>query len=400
MERRREAFLVPLVAAALVLAAGTFTVRAQDAAAPYTLHAYANRIQVPALVLGDDLKPIPSVKRGQFAISLDHGPAFQPTQMRIEGDDPISLAVLLDARGDQDDILKQFAQALPGLAPNYLHPADHVSIYAIDCALNQSVDQIPAQAGALEAGVARALASPALHGTSLHGTGSHSTGQRGACGESIRLWDAVTKVAETLGTQPGRRVLLVVSKGLDGRSASGFAETVHAAESRSVAIFGLRYLETVDDTPIKFSGNTLTYHNGPTAVSTVTITTGGDPNFFDQMCESTGGLAFNLWNPQLNHRFPAPNSAVPIFAVERALEDMIKACLLQPLCILEFPRPDAYAPGQHYVTVSVPQTHPLVLTTGVAYESANPALYADPSTVRSDPSPAALGPRRPLESRQ
>ena len=357
---------------------------AQDSA-NYTLHAYANRIQVPALVLGEDLKPLPSVKREQFAISLDHGPAFQPAQMRIEGDDPISLAVLLDARGDQDGILKQFAQALPGLAPNYLHPADHVSIYAIDCALNQSADQVPAQTAALQAGVVRALASPGLHGAGLHGAG-----QRGACGESIRLWDAVAKVAETLGAQPGRRVLLVVSKGMDGRSASGFAETVHAAESRSVAIFGLRYLETVDDTPIKFSGNTLTYHNGPAAVSTVTVATGGDPNFFDQMCESTGGLAFNLWNPQLNHR--------QIPAVAPSLENMIK--LLRSRYILEFPRPDAYAPGQHYVTVSVPQTHPLVLTTGVAYQSANPALYADPSTVRSDPSPAALGPRRPLESRQ
>jgi VWFA-related protein len=378
MKRARAmAFRVPqLVTAGLALAAGTLAACAQDTA-PYTLHAYTNLIQVPALVLGEDLKPISSVKREQFAISLDHGPAFEPTQMRMEGDDPISLAVLLDARGDQDDILRLFGQALAGLVPNYLHPADHVSIYAIDCALNQTADQLPADAAALEAGVARALNSPGLHGAQQHG----------ACGNSIRLWDAVAKVAEALGAHPGRRVLLIVSKGMDGRSSSGFAETVHTAESSSVAIFGLRNLETTDTTTIKFSGNTLTYHNGPPPNRTVTVSTGADPAFLDQMCESTGGLAFNLWNAQLLHQ------GTPEVAPH--LENMVT--LLRSRYILEFPRPDAYAPGQHYVAVSVPQTHTLVLTTGVAYLSADPARLADPTTVRSNPSPAELGPRRPLE---
>jgi hypothetical protein len=373
------ALIVPLlVIAGLALAAGTMVVCAQDAA-PYTLHAYANLVQVPALVLGENLKSIPSVKREQFAISLDHGPDFQPTQMRMEGDDPISLAVLLDARGDQDDILSVFGQALAGLVGKYLHPADHVSIYAIDCALNETADQVPADAAALKAGVAAALASAGLHGAQ----------QRGACGSSIRLWDAVAKVAGTLGKHPGRRVLLVVSKGTDGQSTSGFAETVHAAESRSVAIFGLRYMEYVDNTPIKFSGNTLTYHPGQvsTVTSTVTVSSGGDPDFFDQMCEGTGGLVLNLWNPGLINP--------PAAEVTPRLEKMVT--LLRGRYILEFPRPDAFAPGRHSIAVSVPQTHNLVLTTGVPFLSADPALLSDPTTVRSDPSPAELGPRHPLE---
>jgi hypothetical protein len=374
------ASIVPLlIVAGVALAAGGPVLCAQDAA-PYTLHVYADHIQVPALVLDEDLKPAASVTREQFAIRLDHGRAFQPTQMRVEGDDPISLAVLLDASGDQDGILKAFGQAISGLVPQPLHPADRVSIYALDCTLKESADQVPADAAALEAGVAAALASPGLHGAQQHG----------ACGSSIHLWDAIAKVVGTLGERPGRRVLLVVSKGMDGKSTHGFAETVHAAESKSVAIFGLRYLEYPDNTPIKFSGNTLTVHYGPVAVNTLTLPNGGDPNFFDQMCQSTGGLAFNLWNPASLNRV-APD-------VAPSLDNMV--ALLRSRYILEFPRPDAYAPGQHYVAVTVPRTRNLVLTTGVSYISSDPAHLAGPTTVRSDPSPAEFGPRHPLETKQ
>jgi hypothetical protein len=370
------ASLVPLlVTAGLALATGTPSACAQTAD-PYTLHVYPGAVQIPALVVDEDRKSIPSVQLQQFAISLDHGPTFRPTTMRIEGDDPISLAVLLDARGDQDDILKEFGKAVSSLVPKYLHPADLVSIYAIDCAFAETADQVPADAAALKAGVASALAFPGLHGTQQHGT----------CGSSIRLWDAIVNVAETLGNRPGRRILLVVSRGTDAKSENGFAETVHAAESRSVTIFGLRYWEYVDTTPIKFSGNTLTVHNAP--VGTVTGSSGGDPDLFDQMCESTGGLAFNLWNPELLNRL-TPD-------VAPQLAKMVT--LLRGRYILEFPRPNGYAPGRHNVVVSVPRTHHLVLTTGVTYQNLDPALLTDPTTVPSDPSPAEFGPRRPLDA--
>jgi hypothetical protein len=371
------AFLIPLlVAAGLTLAAGTPPVWAQEAA-PYTLHVYTNLIQIPTLVLGEDLHAIPSLKREQFAISLDKGPIFHPTQMRIEGDDPISLAVLLDARGDQEDILKVFGKALSGLAPNYLHPTDHVSIYAIGCTLVQTADQVPADAAALKEGVVSALASRELHGAQ----------RRGACGSSIGLWDAVVRIAGTLSDRPGRRVLLVVSKGTDGKSTSGFAETVNFAESRSVTVFGLRYWEYLHVDPVRFTGNSLTVHTAAAPVGTVTGSSGTDPDLFDQICESTGGLALNLWNPELISRWTP--------AVAPALQNMVT--LLRGRYILEFPRPDQSKPGLHNIIVSVPRTHDLVLTTGVTYSTPNPALLSDPTTVPSNPSPAEFGPRHPLD---
>src|SRR5665213_1825381 len=134
--RRRSAIVL---AAAAVFATVLPAVRAQQQDGPppppnlYTLHVYTNLMQFPTVVLGPDLKPVPPVPREKFAITLDGGPVFHPTKMRIEGDDPISFAVLLDAAGDQSKVLDTFTQAFAQMAPGAFHSKDVVSIYAVDC---------------------------------------------------------------------------------------------------------------------------------------------------------------------------------------------------------------------------------------------------------------------------
>src|ERR1700677_21643 len=56
-----------------------------------TLHVYASTIQIPVLVLGTDRQPTAPVASGRFKVSLDDGPKFRATHVRLEGDDPISL---------------------------------------------------------------------------------------------------------------------------------------------------------------------------------------------------------------------------------------------------------------------------------------------------------------------
>ena len=86
-----------LLAAAVVLCSmlGVGAVVAQEEKVP-TLHAYANLVQVPTLVLDRDLKPIVPIAEGRFFISIDGGPKFRVTHARLEGEDPITLAILLD----------------------------------------------------------------------------------------------------------------------------------------------------------------------------------------------------------------------------------------------------------------------------------------------------------------
>src|ERR1700744_5922254 len=129
MMRRRFALVFVLTTAAVSATLPPWVcAQAQDDPPPpanlYTLHVYTNLMQFPTVVLGPDLKPLPPVPRDKFNITIDGGPIFHPTKMRIEGDDPISLAVLLDAGGDQKGVLRAFAQSFPQVIPGLLHSQD------------------------------------------------------------------------------------------------------------------------------------------------------------------------------------------------------------------------------------------------------------------------------------
>src|SRR6185437_15102769 len=97
--RRARWSSLSLFPMAVLLTLGT-PGRAQAEGTPpaqaYTLHAYANLIQVPTLVLGADRHPLPPFSREQFTLRLDSGPPFHPAQIHREGDDPISLAIVID----------------------------------------------------------------------------------------------------------------------------------------------------------------------------------------------------------------------------------------------------------------------------------------------------------------
>src|SRR5581483_9401770 len=105
---------------------------------------YANRLQVPTLVLDNVGRPVPRLTRDRFQISLDEGPRFTPTLVRPQGQDPITLSILMDASGDQNTMLPRLADALAHLpATAALSPHDHVSVYAMDCALVRSLLDVP-----------------------------------------------------------------------------------------------------------------------------------------------------------------------------------------------------------------------------------------------------------------
>src|SRR5580698_649301 len=75
---------------------------AQNAQAPKagnpampTLHVYVNLEQVPTLVLSSKLTQIKNIDPSALRLSVNSGPLFKPTHVRLEGDDPISLATLV-----------------------------------------------------------------------------------------------------------------------------------------------------------------------------------------------------------------------------------------------------------------------------------------------------------------
>ena len=182
---------------------------------PYTLHVYTNLLQVPTLVLTQRHTAERPIPIDRFKITLDSGHPFHPTAMHIEGDDPISLAVLLDASGKQAELLKTFSNDFAALAPTYLHPADHISIYALDCSLVRTLDDIPADPSAIRAGITAALQDPTLH----------AGGKEPTCNHTIVLRDAMVQIMNSMDDAPGRRVLLAVTDGHDGKSTVNWSAT-------------------------------------------------------------------------------------------------------------------------------------------------------------------------------
>jgi hypothetical protein len=323
----------------------------------YTLHVYVNLLQIPTLVLSRSFSPLPPISLDRFNISLDSGPRFHPTHLRLEGDDPIDLAILLDLSGSAYDLQPTLRRSILAFSNQSLQPHYHVSIYAVDCAFVGTTNSIPATdsdriARALDA----AISFPQLHGA----------GQAGPhCAHSIHLWNALGTVAQSLSTLPGRRVLLVVSNGRDQNSPVHWNDLRRYAASRSIALFGL--YPTPD--PRTHLGN---FH---LMLSTE------DP--FNQLCQLTGGLVL----------FTSPAE------VSNNLKRTID--FVRGRYILEFPRPDSADRRDHNIEVTLARKRDVFIrAAGISYPPVDPAIANDPTTLPSPPSPAVFGGRHPLNPPQ
>jgi VWFA-related protein len=337
-----------------------------------TLHVYANLVQVPTLVLDSSFQPLPPIPSQQFSIRLDSGPAFHPTSMRREGDDPLNLAILMDASGDQERLLGSFGDALAHMSERSLHPQDHVSIFAVDCNLVRSSNDIAASALPLRAGVAAVLSAEDLHS----GKGKPS------CRKSLRLWDAVANVIQDMSRLTGRRALLLVTSGLDRKSAAQFAAVKLYANNNGVAIFGLRdllYYRPDNATLFSRFGGDSTSRNmeDPNFPSVDLSPKDSTTDLYTELCEDTGGLILTIRKE----------------ALEPTLERYVS--MLRDRYILEFPRPNQATPGNHSIDVSVPTHRAYVTAAGVSVPLPDPKVLADPSTVPANPSPATMGTRNP-----
>jgi hypothetical protein len=320
----------------------------------YTLHVYVNLMQIPTLVLSPSLSPLPPISLDKFNISLDSGPRFHPTHIRLEGDDPIDLAILLDLSGDTYNLQTALIRSLPAFLNQSLQPHDHVSIFAIDCLFVGTPNDIPVTDGdriahALDA----AISFPQLHGV----------GEKGPhCGSSIHLWNALGTVAESIGNLPGRRVILVVSNGRDQKSSVHWTKLRRYAAARSITLFGLYPTPLVQPLNIRFGLST------------------EDP--FNILCQLTGGLVL----------FTSPSE------VSNNLKRTID--FVRGRYILEFPRPDSDNGGDHNIDVTLRKMDAFIRPAGISYLSADPSIATDPTTLPSPPSPAVFGTRRPLNPPQ
>jgi len=310
---------------------------AQEEKVP-TLHAYANLVQVPALVLDRDRKPIVPIAEGRFFISIDGGPKFRVTHARLEGEDPITLAILLDVSQPFPSLMRGIDDAIAGLAPGSLHAKDRISVYSLDCKLLRSAVDAPANAATLKEAVDRALESWKVSGVDRY---------RRDCKTPWNLWDAMAYAAQRLAGQPGRRVMLVVTDGVDRGSKSSLDALQDYAQGRGVAIFGM--LQPGDAGGL--------YHGSMNQV-----------NGFNALCEMSGGMVLT--------------------ATQKELPEHLNwfTTLLRDRYIVEFPHPIDTVGGKHSLEVTIDRMEPFIRPAGISVPVDNPDILKDPMTIPSDPS--------------
>lgn len=331
----------------LGLAAGSSgTLLAAQNGATFTLHAYTDLIQIPVLVLSPARQPMAPIAASKFSVSLDGGPRFRSTHVRLEGDDPISLSILLDVSEPVEELLPKIDEAIAGLASFSLHSQDRVSVFALNCALIRSLNDAPAEQDRLKRAVDAALQS---------WTNRRQDKHQPKCQKSVQLWDALAYLTQALYRLPGRRVILAVTDGREGGTYQ-WKELRLLAEASGVTIFGLAY---VPYNPWRIPSS---YEDG-----------------FTSECELSGGMVFKT-----NRR-----------DVEQDLERFART--LRGRYIVEFPRPLKSTAAPHDLSVRIEKSNAIILPSGIAVPIVAPSILADPTTVPSDPSRAPeLGTRRIL----
>jgi hypothetical protein len=314
-------------------------------APPPTLRVYANLKQVSVLVLTHDYERMKPIDPSGFRISLDSGPLFRPTYVRREGDDPISLAILIDASKPYNDGgLAALVKAIATLPPDFLHPQDRVSIYAIDCTLIRTTYDTGANPATLADGVQRAMAPWRIRQTQNEELKKENKIPPPNCRAGLPLWDSMSEVLKDLDQQPGRRVLLAITDGGDDGSKTLWKDVMFHAQIHSETVFGL--MPTLN--PPSFD----------------------DPeDKFKQICEDSGGIEL------------LANEHTTIFRLQQFTQ------MLRERYILEYPRGPNEEPGLHTIAVSYRKKSNLyIATTGITVPVASEDEKESMKTMQADPS--------------
>jgi hypothetical protein len=341
-----------------------------------TLRVYSNLKQVPVLVLSHNYERMKPMDPAGFRLSLDSGPRFRPTYVRREGDDPISLAILIDQTKPDNELLPSLIKAIAALPPDFLHSQDRVSIYAIDCTLIRTTYETTANPTVLADGVRRAMSPWQIRQTQNEELKKEKKIPPPPCRVALPLWDSMAEVLKDLDQQPGRRVLLAITDGKDTGSRTIWKDVMVHAQIRSEAVFGLLPTPT---TVIKLSES---FKRDETAEirHIESPSFGGPEDKFEQICVNSGGI--------------------PLQATEHTTLFRLKEFtqMLRERYILEFPRGTNEEAGVHTIAVTYKKKSNLyIATTGITVPIASEDERESTKTLQPNPSRApTLGSRKVL----
>lgn len=328
-----------------------------DPAAP-TLRVYTNLLQIPTLVLDSRHQPIKGIAENRFRVSIDSGPKNRVTHVRAEGEDPIALAILVDTARLSGSMRSRLQSAITGLVPNSLHSGDSVSLYSLDCQLSRGAVAKPTSAATLSPTAAL------LFGGSK---GADKSRGKESCAQHWNLVDSIVAAVQGLKDESGRRVLLVLTDGIDRGSRTAWDAARNYASDQGVAIFGI-----VPSTDVSMP---IMGRRGVVGMETESAVTN-----MPALCDPTGGFVLDNTNASLASQ----------------MRDFV--ALVRNRYIIEFPKPNADA-GRHRMEISVEKlSGAMIRAAGASVPVADLELAKDPNTIISGPENAPeVGTKRPTQ---
>jgi hypothetical protein len=173
----------------------------------------------------------------------------------------------------------------------------------------------------------------------------------------VALVNALALVARPLARLPGRRVILVLSNGHDGKSNLKWSQVRQFTAGAGISVFGMSY-------------------GGPGVQASLAVDAPGTEvagnidhaeNPFGMLCDLTGGIALSISSDR---------------DVSRALPHFVD--MLRGRYILEFHRPRNAKPGSYTVNVSLDHTHAHIRVGGTTVHVASAAELATPEIAPAD----------------
>jgi VWFA-related protein len=323
-----------MVGLAMASGVGAAALVAQNQDAPggpiATLRLQTNLIQIPVLVLTRERVKLHSpVPAGRFAISLGGGPWVRPKYVRREGEDPVDLAIVIDPRAPQLNLLPKLSQSVAELASSSLSARDRVSIYVMGCSAMHAWEDLPADSGGLHSAVDDALRTWKDRAVE---------GGKSSCKPDTHLWDVLAYVTQEMSTKAGRRTILAITNGDDQKSRYTPDDLTALAQSRGVTLFAL------DPTP-HLSGNLGLRSAGEGLLSSVS--------------QLSGGMTLELEEQSLG----------------RELKSFVQ--MLRDRYIVEFPRPVDAKPGRIDFAVKIAGSDFFIRAAGNGVPLPNPGEIGD-----------------------
>jgi Ca-activated chloride channel homolog len=204
---------------------------AQD---PAPIRVSVNLVNVPFSVRDTRGQWVTTLSQEDFEVFED-GVAQKIAFFSRATDSALSLAVVADVSGSQEDYLKEHRRDLRDFLKTVLRPRDQAMLAAFGNSI-RLVSPFDKEAERLDDALKDFHKAKSASGYPKLGAPENRSG-------GSAFYDALVACADELGTREGRRAMIVFSDGEDNASAHHLLDAIETAQQKGVTVFCLRYTE-------------------------------------------------------------------------------------------------------------------------------------------------------------